>query len=350
MSLESDYNKKHAKAVEKYLQQIRQKYLQVIKVVSKMGSKADLNAGNAFFFKNNDNINKQINNLLEGLYSNVSQITVSGINSQWDLAVEKNNEVAKIAFGKSLAELPAQFKNKYLSGTDTARKAFFDRKVGGLGLSDRIWKNTQQFKHELEMALEVGINNGQSAQQLAKSIQQYLVDPNKLFRRVRDINGELRLSKAAKAYNPGQGKYRSSYKNAMRLTRNEINFSYEKANTEKRKKMDFIVGVRIETSPSHNPTDDKGGISCSSLQGNYPADFDFTYKWHVNCKCVSFNILKTREELAEDTKKMLKGGEPNTPSVNEVYVTPENYNQFLQENHDKFSRYKTYPRTFQLNK
>lgn len=45
----------------------------------------------------------------------------------------------------------------------------------------------------------------------------------RLYRRVRGADGKLHLSKAAKAYHPSQGVYRSSYKNAMRLTRTECN-------------------------------------------------------------------------------------------------------------------------------
>jgi len=195
--------------------------------------------------------------------------------------------------------------------------------------------------------LEYGINKGQSAASIARDIKSYLNEPNKLFRRVKDEQGVLRLSKAAKAYNPGRGRYRSSYKNAFRLTRNETNFSYEGAQYAKNQQQDFVVGIEIKVSPSHNPADDKGGISCLSLEGKYPKDFDFTYKWHVNCKCTSFTILKSKEELDSDLDKILAGEKPNTPSKNSIYDKPENFNKYIVDNPKKF---KNPGRTFEANK
>jgi len=335
---QSKFDKQHFKNLDKYSKKVRSEYLRVINEVSKLAEKLSLNNANQLFLRSNPEVSKKINKLLEGLFLNVKGITLEGINAEWDLAVEKNNELALFAFGKVLDELPEQFKNKYLSGANEARRNFVERKIKGLGLSDRIWNNTQQFKQELELALEYGINKGQSAASIARDIKTYLNEHNKLFRRVKDEQGILRLSKAAKAYNPGRGKYRSSYKNAFRLTRNETNFSYEAAQHAKNQEQDFVVGIEIKVSPSHNPADDKGGISCLSLEGKYPKEFDFTYKWHVNCKCTSFTVLKTRDELDSDLDKILAGEKPNTPSKKAVYEKPKNFNQYIIENPAKFKK------------
>jgi len=329
---------------KKYLDQIRKAYIQVIKEISLLAIPISFTPGDEFYFKNYPTLNKKVNALLERLFSEVKGITIEGINSEWDLAVNKNNELAYYAFGKSIEELPTQFKNKYLSGNDGARRAFVARKINGLNLSDRIWKNTKQFKQEMELALELGIGRGYSADTIARQIQQYLNAPDKLFRRVRSESGTLRLSKAAKAYTPGQGVYRSSYRNALRVTRNETNFAYEASNLEKRKQQDFVVGVRITTSPSHNPASDKGGISCTDLQGDYPKDFDFTYKWHVNCKCVSTDIIKTPEEMDKDTDLILAGEQPSTPSVNAVPKLPKKFTSYVKINEKLWKNWKTKPK------
>src|SRR3712207_8300978 len=73
----------------------------------------------------------------------------------------------------------------------------------------------------MESALDVGLGEGRDAQQLARDVKQNLKDPNRLFRRVRDKRGNLVLSKAAKAFHPGRGVYRSSVKNAQRLRSEE---------------------------------------------------------------------------------------------------------------------------------
>jgi hypothetical protein len=348
----SKYDLLHAQNVNKYADKVRNYYLKAIKEISKLSNNINLNANSELYLKAQGNINEQINNVLKELQNNVYGTTVEGINSEWDLAVEKNNELAQKLYGKDLKDLPKEYREKYLSNNALAKENFLMRKNGaGLGLSDLVWNNTKQLKQELELALEVGIGKGQSAQSIAKDIKQYLNDPDKLFRRVRNKeNGVLRLSKAAQSYHPGQGRYRSSYKNALRLTRNETNFSYEGSNHLKQQQQDFIVGIEIRTSPQHREADDKGGINCTALQGKYPKEFNFTYKWHVNCKCMSLNILKTKEELSKDVDLILSGKEPLKTSENLVSDLPNHYTSYLKDNEKKWNGYKNPPRTFENNK
>lgn len=348
---QKEFDRLHIKNLNRYNDDIRKAYLAVINAVAKLGVNARLNDNLEFYFRNNPALSKKVDDLLKKLRADVYGTTVFGIQTEWDLAVDKSNSLAYILFGKqTLAKVPASVRNKLLSGNAGARRAFLTRKEGGLSLSERIWKNTRQFKQELELALELGIGKGKSAGELSRSIRQYLNAPNNLFRRVRNNNGELRLSKAAKIYKPGRGVSRSSYKNAVRLARNEINFSYEASQKEKRDQQDFVVGIEIRVSPSHNPMDDKGGISCLSLQGQYPKTFDFTYKWHVNCKCQSYNIVKTPEEIEEDVDKILSGRKPDTPSKNTVRKLPIGYKKIVQENKQKWADLKNPPRTFDRNK
>lgn len=345
------YDAAHAANIEKYGRLIRKYYREVIKEVSKLAVGLQLNANDQFYFRNNPQLSKKVNKLLKSLYSQVYGTSVSGINSEWELAVEKNNELARYVYGKNLDNLPIQYRDKYFSNNGAARRAFVYRKDSfGLGLSDKVWKNTRQFKSNLELALEVSIGKGESAASIAQNVTKYLNDEDKLFRRVREHpDGALRLSKSAKVYHPGQGRYRSSYKNALRLASNETNFSYESSQQEKRKQQDFIVGIEIRVSPRHNISDDKGGIQCYYLQGKYPKDFDWTYKWHVNCRCYSINILKPREELDTDINRILSGKKPIKSSKNQVSKKPKNYTGYIKDNKKKWENWKNKPRTFESN-
>jgi hypothetical protein len=335
--------------LEKYALQIKKAYLQAIREISKATYKLNLNANEEFYFRNHKKVNEKVNQILKQLYGDIYGTTVTGINTQWDLGVEKHNELARWVFGKNIKDIPKSIQTKYFTNNADARRSFVSRKINGLNLSDRVWNNTRQFKKELELSLELGLGKGKSADQLSTSIRQYLNEPDKLYRRVRDKSGVLRLSKAAKAYNPGQGVYRSSYKNAQRLTRNENNFAYETSQFEKRKQQDFIVGIEIKVSPSHVPSDDKGGVCCICLQGRYPKDFDWTNKWHVNCLCTSLNILKTRHELDQDIDNILAGKEPNTKSKNEVTKKPKVFTNYVKENKKKWTNWKSPPNTFVKN-
>ena len=340
-----DYEKQHIKNIASYGRAVKKAYREAIDQVVNISYKLSLNANDEFYFRNYPIVLKKVNKILKELNTQVYGVTSEGINSEWDLAVEKNNNLAQLIYGKGLNQLPDDIKDLYLSNNDKARKAFLYRKYNGLGLSEKIWKNTTQLKTELELALEVGIGKGQSAANMTKTVKQYLNDPDKLFRRVRSKeDGILRLSKAAKSYNPGRGKYRSSYKNAHRLTANETNFSYEASQKEKRSQQDFIVGIEIKVSPRHKASDDKGGISCLSLQGKYPKDFDFTNKWHVNCRCQSYNILKTDSELDKDLDLLLEDKQPTTNSENKVSTKPKNYTNYVKENEKKWENWVNPPR------
>ena len=86
---------------------------------------------------------------------------------------------------------------------------------------------------------------------LSRDVRQYLKYHNKLFRRVRDKDGVLRLSKAAAAFHPGRGVYRSSYKNALRLTATENNIAYRTCDHLSWNALPFVLGQEIKTSNNH---------------------------------------------------------------------------------------------------
>lgn len=344
------YDEINRENIEKYNRKIKRLYNSLIDEVSELTYKLSLNANNEFYFRNHKTISKKVDDLIKQLNYDIRGVTVSGIDTEWGLAVTKNNELAIYAAGDSLQLLPESYKKKWFTKNEEARKAFIKRKDNGLNLSEKVWNNTKQVKYELELALDVGIKKGRSADNLSREIRGYLNEPNKLFRKVKDEKGVLRLSKAAKAYNPGQGRYRSSYKNAVRLASNEINAAYELSQSEKRKEQDFIVGIYIKTTKGYSRSVDKGGIVCGDLQGRYPKDFKWENKWHVNCRCQSYNILKTREEIDEDVSRILRGKEPLKRSENSIYSKPKNYTNYIKENSDKWKNWKNKPRTFDANK
>lgn len=175
--------------------------------------------------------------------------------------------------------------------SERALNAFQGRKVDGMGLSERVWKSQKPVRGQIEMALELGLSTGRSAQRLSRDVREYLNEPHKLFRRVRDKKGVLRLSKAAAAYHPGRGVYRSSYKNALRMTVTETNMAYRSADYTQQQEMDFVIGIIIKLSDNH-PIDD----ICDDLAGVYPKQFKFT-GWHPFCRCFAIPKLADRKEM-----------------------------------------------------
>lgn len=228
-------------------------------------------------------------------------------------------------------EVPESQVNNLFAKNNAAAKAFINRSEKGLRLSDRVWKLTQQTEESLNVILESGVVNGRSAADMARDLKTYLKDPDKRFRRIRDENGKLQLSTPAKNYKPGRGVYRSSYRNALRLSRNEINIAYRTNDFERRKNMPFVMGQRIQLSAAHPAYD-----ICDEMVGTYPKNFKFI-GWHPNCLCFSTSILLPREKF----KNYLGGGDIDSRhTIKNIPAAAQNY---LNANADTLHNYKSKP-------
>lgn len=313
----------------------------------------DFNPEKPFSFSDYPITQQRVERLLGGLKNDIYGVIVNGVRSEWTLANNKNNELCNQVFGDAIGALSQEQYERYYSTNPKAEEAFLARAEQGLNLSDRVWKYTDQFKEEIEMGLDLGLRQGLSADEMSKQLRSFLMHPNTLFRRVRDEHGQLQLSKAAKAYHPGRGVYRSSYKNARRLAATECNIAYRTADYERWQDLDFVVGMRIVLSNNHTlngePFEDicdqlsaPLGSKATSGRGCYPKDFKFT-GWHPLCRCHTESILKTREEMAADNARIL-AGEPVSPrSVNTVDDVPKEFKDWLADNEKRAERSTSMP-------
>jgi hypothetical protein len=206
-------------------------------------------------------------------------------------------------------------------------------------LSGRVWNLAGSARTEIESVISEGLREGMSADNISRRVRQYLNEPDRLFRRVRDENGDLVLSKAARDFHPGQGVYRSSYKNAVRLARTEINIAYHEQAHERWQKLDFIVGFRVVLSGAHPVTD-----ICDDLQGEYPKEFKFT-GWHPQCMCHVIALIKGEDkevgDVPENFKKWVIDNEDRIEKAHNIGTLP----YFLQDN-AKFAGVKVNPKNF----
>lgn len=333
------YDAKSAKKVAATEKQIDKLYKEIISEMSAIGaSLPDFDPNKPFKFSDYPTIKERAEKLLNKLKSGILRTITTGIDVQWALANEKNDELVQSVFGKD-AKLTDEQKKQYYSTNDAARQAFIRRQRNGLNLSDRVWKYTNQYKEEIEMALDLGIREGKSADELSRMLRQYLQQPDKLFRRVRDEHGKLQLSKNAKAYHPGMGVYRSSYKNARRLAATETNMAYRSADYERVQQLDFVVGIEVRLSNNHTLNGVPFHDICDELKGKYPKDFKFT-GWHPLCRCHAVTILKTEKELEEDTDEILKGEATDTSSRRKVKDVPAQFKNWLEDNSERVQKAK----------
>jgi hypothetical protein len=164
----------------------------------------------------------------------------------------------------------------------------------GLRLSDRVWNIAQQTKSQLEFYLDSGIAAGRSSNEISRDMRQLLDKPDKRFRRVRNDEGKLVLSRPMKDYHPGQGVYRSAKMNALRTSATTTNIAYRSADYERWSKQDFVLGIEIQRSANN-----RGPCKiCDAMVGKYPKTFKFT-GFHPFCICFATPIVMEPDNLAD---------------------------------------------------
>lgn len=301
-----------------------------------------------FKFKKHPKITKEINEVLKQYYNSLLYTIESGTAKEWDFANEKMNAVQTLQLQRIASKVPKEVLVSELAKISKsphnyeALKSFQQRKIGDFTISERVWKITEQMRDELEFAIDVSLADGKSANQLAREIKKYLNEPDRLYRRVRDKHGNLVLSQNAKNFHPGQGVYRSSHKNALRLAKEEINTAYRESEQLRIMQNNDVVGIEIKLSPSHKIYD-----ICDELKGRYPKDFKWS-KWHIGCMCHRITILKSDEEFIKE----LQNGEnlPPESSKNFVSDVPKNFTQWVEDNEDRFKNWKRKPNFLEENK
>ncbi len=253
------------------------------------------NFGGRAVWKGNEKIRAEIRQVLKAHNIRLTAHIENKILQGWNLAhSHSDNLVKSYTKGMDVSKpLSAAMLYRNTSVIDAYLKYGRDKK-----LSKRVWNITKETEGHIKRFLQEGLAEGRSAVDLTKDLRQYLKEPDRRFRRIRDKNGKLILSNAAKNYNPGRGVYRSSYKNALRLARNEINIGYRMADVERRKRMPFVMGVAVCLSPAHPAYD-----ICDELVGDYPSNYVFT-GFHPNCLCYTKSKLLPKSEF----KKYLQTG------------------------------------------
>ena len=251
------FDARHYANTERYAQQIDRVYKTACDEYARLGASLDAPEGEAVFsFDKYPRARKQAQGIMQRLAKKVESVITSGTQSEWLAATYKNDAFlgSILRTSKLTKEELEQYQGRNLEALNTFQR----RKVEGMGLSERVWKQAEDMKAAIELGIDVAIGDGRDAQQLSRDLRSYLQEPKRLYRRVRDKGGVLRLSKAAKMYHPGQGVYRSSAKNAQRLARTEINMAYRESEFLRWQKLDFVVGLRICLSNNHTIMNSKG--------------------------------------------------------------------------------------------
>lgn len=332
------YDEKHKQNLAKRAKKVSSLYDAAVKRLTQAAAPSlfDADKEQEFHFEDFPALKREMDALMQDLYSSLQTNIEDGDEESWTLANTKNDAMVESVIGK--AKLPKQTVQAWKHPHMEALNAFIDRKEAGMVLSKRVWNLTQQFKDEMELALELGMGEGKSAAELSRDIRKYLKEPNKLFRRVRDKSGALRLSKAAAAYHPGRGVYRSSYKNALRMTATENNMAYRTADHTRWQALPFVLGIEVRISNNHPIPD-----ICDELAGRYPVEFKFT-GWHPWCRCYAVSILAKQEEMDAYIKALIAGEDVSDwQFTGKVEEMPTEFTKWMKDNESRIAKAKSMP-------
>ena len=263
-------------------------------------------------------VDRELLNLESMLYANISAFQKDG----WDRAERKNDDfISQFIKGMSISSVTKDGMFAHSLSAFEALKNDID--ANGFKLSDRVWNITQQTKSQLEFYLDSGVVAGRNANGISSDIRQILQNPQKRFRRIRNEKGELVLSQPMKNYHPGQGVYRSAYKNALRTSATTTNIAYRSADYERWSKQDFILGIEV-----HRSANNRGPCKiCDAMVGKYPKTFKFT-GFHPFCICFATPITMEPEDFADF---LLNDTVPQGQTITDI---PQAAKDFVSENKD----------------
>ncbi len=327
------YEDQHVRNIGRASRRIKDIYAKAINTVSLTAGRMKYK-GKPFSLSDYPQLKNQVDAVIKKMRGDIYAVVVNSIEESWDLSNEKNDLLVDKRLLKS--KLPKKLTGIFYDPNADALTKFIKRKDKGLNLSDRVWNLTKPFKKELEQALGLGIADGTPAREMAKQVQRYLNEPDKLFRRVRGEDGQLKLSKAAREYHPGRGVYRSSFKNALRLTRTENNISYRTADFERWQNLPFVTGIEIKLSNNHPRYD-----ICDTLVGKYPKEFKFT-GFHPQCLCYQVAEMMNDKEF-EKLEDYMLGISKTPPKVVGITKPPALFKQFLSDNKQRIAKWKNKP-------
>lgn len=334
------YDKKHKENLAKRAKKVQQLYDAAVKCIAQAAAPSLFDADNQekeFHFEDFPALKKEMEALMQDLGASLQTNIEDGDQESWTLSNTKNDAMVDSIIGTK--QLPAKTVKAWKHPHLEALGAFISRKEAGMNLSKRVWNLTQQFKNEMELALELGMGEGKSAAELSRDIRKYLQYPDKLFRRVRDKSGALRLSKTAAAFHPGRGVYRSSYKNALRMTATENNIAYRTADHNRWQALPFVLGIEIHISNNH-PTED----ICDIFDGKrFPKDFKFT-GWHPWCRCYAVSVLASQEEMDAYTTALMNGEDVSHWKFSgQVEKMPKEFTKWMKDNQQRIANATSMP-------
>lgn len=315
------YEQQH---IQKLLQQqgsVKYLFDDFVRQVSPLLAKWADHGGDRVWVRNSE-VERAIDRGLSGLHDSLLTLITDDSIQAWNRGNKKADDLVK-GYIKDLAISEALHDKMFVRNADALNAILKRRDKDGFTVSQRVWNVADGLKDNLEYYLSSGVSIGRPAALIGQDMRQLLHNPDRRFRRVRDEEGKLVMSKPMAAYHPGQGVYRSAYKNALRLTSTQTNRAFRMADHDRWQNMDFVLGIEVKRSSSKR----EPCKICDALAGQYPKEFIFA-GWHPFCVCFAVPVMLDHEDFAD---YLLGGVKPNARKIDAI---PTGASLFVSNNLD----------------
>jgi len=322
---------KHIKTMEGDFQKINDKLMRRIQQLSYDYAAADgtIPSSNLNQFKTelnalSDWFTNEMKNFLDDNIEKSAQIAIKGQDTATEYYVKALMEEVQQVDKKLLSQALKDGQNgillrvKYGQGLPQSIREYIwnFRWDDGLNLSERLWKLDGTMKKNLQTIIEQSVNQGKSAVEFSRAVEDYLDRPGKPWRT--DIKPGLEAGDTVKTsdgrtYTIKQPRATVKY-NALRLARTETNQAYHRAQQVSDKESDVVKGTKWNLSASHPqypPSYNYRGYNeiCdyrakanhhNKGAGVYPAG-ETPYD-HPNGFCYLTSVLRKKDELINKLK------------------------------------------------
>lgn len=258
----------------KYVALVQAVYDALNQQAANIATRVDYDGSKEFHFSDFPEVKEAVQRLQLDYVQSMRAIIYRGTSDEWKQSNLIQDLLADKVLGRYGSHAGGKKHDIYYQTNSDALKAFQQRKDNGMGLSQRLWNISGNYKEELEYSISTAIQKGTSAVQLSKKLSKYLNDFPSLKKDYKEKYG--------KAVDCHDCEYRS-----IRLARSEINMAYRSAEQMRWMQMDFVLGKEIKLSKAHK---DRSEDICDILQGKYPKDFDWK-GWHSNCYLPNAQVL-----------------------------------------------------------
>jgi hypothetical protein len=207
---------------------------------------------------------------------------------------------------KKAGILTPGLRSVFASVNRQAVEACWGRTKKGLYLSDRIWKQGENYRDAMRDIIQEAVATGQDAVKTARMLQQYVRHGKQTL--AKDYP-EMMKRMAGRV--PGNLSYE-----ALRLARTESTAAFGEGTIAAAQVTPSYIGMKYILSASH-PIPDICDVITSHDSGLgpgvYPPGEEPVYPFHPNCLCIAVPVHEQPEDFVQKLKrwKETPGSEPN---------------------------------------